>query len=53
MMGYTDEDVEKMISGVTMGLLYLQDTPQGKPFTISMLEMTKDFLEGLLEEGRM
>ena len=51
MMGYEERDVTKMLRAVEYMML------EGGLFKTSIiyrdLEMTKDFLEGLLEEGRV
>ena len=52
-MGYTDHDVKKMLNAVEFALVDLDEDKADHPYTISGLELTKDFLEGLLEEGRM
>ena len=50
-MGYTDHDVKKMLNAVELAIAHLTNNTQ--PDTVSELKMTKDFLERLLEEGRV
>ena len=51
LMGYTFTDVFHMISAVDSGMVMAEEYADTD--TYNNLKMTMDFLEGLLEEGRV
>lgn len=51
MMGYTEEDVEKMLANVLLAKSLVKK--EGLTKIADSLEATAEFLEGLLVEGRV